>query len=238
MKHIIKQPEPSWFAKYKYMERDGDQKVADPYSILKDDDKKTLREMLIADQGGICAYCMQRIKSNSNGMKIEHYRTFAKYNGTNGLPNLRLTYRNLLGVCLGKSGDAAHCDTFRGDLHPDHQEMLAIDPLDKNCEKLIRFNLDGGRIYSNDKDVDRELNEILNLNHKMLVQNRKKAYNNMMQEMIKKLGTKHKKPKDWTKTDIQKFIDHYNERNKNNDYHPYCQMIVQLLEKRKQRSPK
>jgi hypothetical protein len=35
-------------------------------------DKEDLRVSLVKEQRGICCYCMQRIRSNSDDMKIEH----------------------------------------------------------------------------------------------------------------------------------------------------------------------
>jgi len=90
-----------------------------------------IRDALIRDQGGLCAYCQQRIRALEHShsgrpqMKIEHWipRTES--------PEHHFTWSNLIGVCLGGAHDATsssrhrhvqHCDTSRGNrklfLHP------------------------------------------------------------------------------------------------------------------------
>lgn len=136
-------------------------------------DKDTLRQHLADEQGGICCYCMSRIRPTVESMKIEHWQCQEDY------PNRQLDYRNLLGACRGgegKPGRDQHCDTFKGDLD------LSINPADAACnvEQLIKFP-GSGKIKSDDPDIDRELNEVLNLNHPLLVKNRKSVLDSFFQ---------------------------------------------------------
>lgn len=129
--------------------------------------KDELRAALEAEQGGICCYCMQRIRTTPEGMKIEHWHCQSLF------PGERLRYGNLLGACRGNEGEPweeQHCDTRKGDA------SLKRNPADRRhkVENFIHF-LGNGRIESPDEDFDAEINEVLNLNHPLLVNNRKAA---------------------------------------------------------------
>ena len=128
-------------------------------------DKDLLRQHLVNEQRGICCYCMSRIRATAGEMKIEHWQCREHY------PERQLDYSNLLGACNGgegRPGREQHCDTRKG------QEDLSIHPADPACnvERLIKFP-GSGKIRSDDPDVDRQLNKVLNLNHPQLVANRK-----------------------------------------------------------------
>ena len=128
-------------------------------------DKDALREALVSEQRGLCCYCMGRIRPGANEMKIEHWRCQARY------PNERLSYRNLLGACLGGEGkpsSSQHCDTRKGDAD------LRWNPADPAhaIEARVRYDPDGA-IGSNDATFDAQLNQILNLNLAFLKNNRK-----------------------------------------------------------------
>ncbi len=127
--------------------------------------KDQLRKHLVNEQGGICRYCMSRIRPNTEGMKIEHWQCQDNY------PDRQLDYKNLFGACIGgegRTGREQHCDTSKGN------QDLSINPSDSVCnvERLIKFS-GSGKIKSDYPDIDRELNEVLNLNHPQLVANRK-----------------------------------------------------------------
>ncbi len=136
-------------------------------------DKDTLRQYLVEEQRGICCYCMSRIRPTDAAMKIEHWQCQKKH------PNRQLDYSNLLGACNGGEGRPSkeqHCDTFKGD------SALSINPADPVCniERLVKFP-GSGKIQSDDSNIDRELNEVLNLNHPQLVANRKATLDSFCQ---------------------------------------------------------
>ncbi len=136
-------------------------------------DKDALRQHLVDEQRGICCYCMSRIRPTAEGMKIEHWQCQVNY------PGRQLDYRNLLGACRGgegRPGRDQHCDTYKGNAE------LSINPADPACnvEGLIKFP-GSGKIKSDDPAIDRELNEVLNLNHPQLVANRKATLDSFCQ---------------------------------------------------------
>ncbi len=80
-----------------------------------------IREALCREQGGLCAYCMRRIRPNRDSMKIEHFIPRSRD------PGRMYDWGNLLGVCKGvlrggREGEVLTCDTARGDrplhIHP------------------------------------------------------------------------------------------------------------------------
>jgi uncharacterized protein (TIGR02646 family) len=139
--------------------------------------KQELRENLLNEQGHICCYCMKRIpeKINDNSnisyeMKIEHYQCQSQH------LELQLLYSNLLGACMGNKGKPKNlqtCDTRKGD-----DTTLTINPLNiQNCESLFKYSANGEiSSVNNDTEINRQLNEVLNLNMQTLKENRKQIY--------------------------------------------------------------
>jgi len=173
--------------------------------------KDQLRESLVNEQRGICCYCLSRIRPERKKMKIEHWRCRENY------PNLQLEYGNLLGACRGghgRPGKEQHCDTYKGNTD------LSINPADPACnvEHLIQFP-GSGRIKSDDADLDRELNEVLNLNHPLLVANRKA----LLESFLGAIG-KGQRNNSWFQKRLEKWRgDHGGE------LQPFNQVIVYYL---------
>ncbi len=141
MKYIRKGTEPNSLTRHRNREYSG----FDNYR-----EKDELRKTLLNEQKEICCYCMQRIKKDK--MKIEHWKP------QTGYPDLQLNYKNLLGACLGNEGKPKHlqhCDTKKGD------ELITINPTRHNCEILVKFSK-SGEIYSDDDNINKDLNETLN----------------------------------------------------------------------------
>ncbi len=154
MRAITKGPEPQSLTAHR-------QAAHSDYGNYQD--KDALREALATEQRGLCCYCMERIRPDK--MKIEHWRCQARY------PDEQLSYRNLLGVCLGGEGQPPpfqHCDTKKGDAD------LRWNPANPAhaIEARVRYDLNG-TIKSDDETFNNQLNEILNLNLAFLKNNRK-----------------------------------------------------------------
>ena len=127
--------------------------------------KDDLRRSLMAEQRGVCCYCMGRISGAPTSMKIEHWRCQVDH------PGEQLNYGNLLGACLGGEGQPArlqHCDTRKGD------RDLQWNPADPahHIETRLRYELDGS-IHASDPLFDDQLRKVLNLNLPLLKNNRK-----------------------------------------------------------------
>lgn len=90
-------------------------------------ERQCVREALVRDQRGLCAYCQRRIAADDS-MHIEHWVARSM-----SIPADHFRWTNLLGVCRGVTEDwtrsdrrdrrmVRHCDTSRGQatlfLHP------------------------------------------------------------------------------------------------------------------------
>jgi uncharacterized protein (TIGR02646 family) len=160
MRRIVKHTEPQSLAQHRCTPH------AD-YENLKTEKKDELRQSLVNEQRGLCCYCMQRIRPTKTEMKIEHWQSYERY------PDLRLDYSNLLGACLGNQGqpeENQHRDTRKG------KDPLKFNPADAShrVDQQISFSADG-TIKARDPEFDRQLNDVLNLNLKFLINNRKAA---------------------------------------------------------------
>lgn len=114
-------------------------------------------------RGGICAYCMSRIEDAN---ALESTRDERAAHVEHLLPQSRcshgedIDYHNMVAVCSGERGEgkkALCCDRARG-----HQE-LTVNPTRPETLRSIRYRANG-RVYSEDPDIDKDLNAVLNLN--------------------------------------------------------------------------
>ena len=120
--------------------------------------KNEVKNILLHEQHGICAYCMKRIRMDSHS-RVEHLVPLSKDK------DKAIDYRNMLGVCDGGekiTGDYGHilcCDAHK------KETEISISPLDKFQMDKIAYDKDG-RIYTEPRDeaMERDINEILLLN--------------------------------------------------------------------------
>lgn len=201
MRQIRKGLEPKSLAEY----RSSSGAYFDGYP-----DKDDLRTVLAAEQRGICCYCMSRIHADRERMKIEHWQSRAKY------PSRQLDYSNLLGACPGKAG---HCDASKGD------QDLSKNPTDPlhAVETTLRF-LGDGRIESSDPAFNRELEQVLKLNHPVLVRNRKSTLDSFQRALPKTGAISAAKLENW--------LRRWSGDSGPGELEPYCQVVVYWLQKR------
>ena len=210
MREITKGPEPaSLTAHRKTLHSDYDNYAA------KDD----LRRALVAEQRGLCCYCMGRIRNAPTNMKIEHWKCRSHH------PDEQLNYRNLLGACLGGLGQPIHlqhCDTRKGNRD---LEWNPADPA-HHIETRIRYELDGS-IHADDADFDGQLNAVLNLNIPVLRNNRKGVLDEVLNWWKREKGRIGcPVPRNRLVRERDKHVASNGERP------PYCQVAVWWLEQR------
>ncbi|MBL8170853.1 MAG: TIGR02646 family protein [Acidobacteria bacterium] len=179
-------------------------------------DKPSLRDSLVAEQRGLCCYCLSRISADPAKMKIEHWQSQANF------PEYQLHYSNLLGAChggVGKPPKLQHCDTRKGD------QSLSLNPAnnDHDVERVLHYDNDG-TIRSTDPDFDREINQVLNLNLPLLKNNRKAILSRLIGEISK--GGK------WTNRQFEKKLVEWNGEADKDLLKEYCQVVVYWLRKR------
>lgn len=137
------------------------------YENLPKDDT---RNSLLTEQGHICCYCMRRIPESGKipGSKIEHFLCQDDHSQE------ELNYGNMLLACLGNEGSPKRlqtCDTKKGKLSLTHSPCNQA----RNIEALIKYK-PNGEIYSSDQTFNAELETVLNLNVKNLIDNRRVIY--------------------------------------------------------------
>lgn len=127
--------------------------------------KPALRAALVAEQRGLCCYCMSRISADGQKMKIEHWQSQKNY------PDFQLSFGNLLGACRGGEKGTANqqtCDTRKGDQDLKWNPSIPAHAI----ESRIKYH-NNGEIRSDDPQFDAELDAVLNLNVPLLKNNRK-----------------------------------------------------------------
>lgn len=175
-------------------------------------DKNPIREALVLEQNGLCAYCMGKIVATSSEMKIEHFKSQSNY------PQFQLDYDNMLGCCLGNEGKPEKqqfCDTFKGN------KELSLNPSVKtDFEKMKIIYFDNGKISSENEIFREEIENVLNLNSAFLVSKRKE-----MIISVQHLLNRDKNPR--KKQTIERLIQQYM-----NEKKPYYMAAVSYLEKK------
>ncbi len=155
--------------------------------VVKDD----LRESLINEQEGVCAYCQQTLKVEK--VKIEHYCEQSICNGEDGMEDKRLDYSNLLAVCLGVGGKPTiqHCDTYKANFDKDSGLPIKVNPQLKPHINTISYS-STGLIRSSNKNYDEEMNKFLNLNTRYLKDLRKRKWSKILRIGTDKKGKLNK----------------------------------------------
>jgi uncharacterized protein (TIGR02646 family) len=191
-----------------------------------------LKKALLEEQGYLCAYCMGPISLNRNengkpSVEVEHFISQESNR------QLSLDYKNLLGVCKGRSlthpenEEMHHCDKTKG---PEGKmsgkvKLRKLDPRKPECEKLVIYNANGEiKAHHEDPNIEHDLNKVLNLNNRALVQARKVILDN-----AKKKLESEKPNSQWNKVFLEK---HLNEWQTSTDgrYRSYCMIAVWFLE--------
>jgi uncharacterized protein (TIGR02646 family) len=182
-----------------------------------------VRLALLKEQGFLCAYCMKRISLNLNEnykpqIEIEHYKS------QDNFPEEDLNYMNMLGVCNGtirKETDVIeHCDKSKKS-----GELKRLNPTKKNCsEDLLTYNLNGEiKPITKKPEVEHEINIVLNLNNKYLIEYRLDALDKARKDFEK--DNPQKDGKRWNKEMFIEEIKKYKTK-KNDKFKPYCQFII------------
>ena len=199
-----------------------------PGSTYNDVNRVDVRNSLLTEQGGICAYCMQRIsdKLDDKGQPLTTIEHYVAQKADEGEGNeLTMNYMNMLGICRGNDGSPKHlqhCGNRRG------KTPLSIDPRNPICETLIKYEDTTGKIYSDNPNIDKDLNETLGLNGENLINNRKRIIS--IARLVMQNKYKKKKNKSWSKSDLQSEINRW--KSKSDKYEEYCMAAVFYLERK------
>jgi len=238
MKKIFKSKEPESLKAYKkIISNFDDEKLYENFNLKSrsgclNNKVDNLRRHLLEDQGYICCYCMARIDCNYS--KIEHLKPQSKALVTNNYFH-QIDYQNLFIACCGKNIDKkaykscetygnknsnTYCDTFKKEKELNYVNLLS------DIQGKLKYKKNG-EIYSENLNINKEINGVLNLNCKTLKNNRKVSYYELIILLNKKLGSK----KTWSRSSIKVYIDKYKNRDSKNKFKPLSEMFVYFLEK-------
>ena len=165
--------EPILLTKYRNMDGSTYKDMHGAYLGGNKDVYNVVLDALLEEQGHLCAYCMCKIPDKSGKARIEHIIPQSKE------PDAALDYRNMLAVCYGNDASVIPefktCDARRGN------RDLSLNPLNQSTLTSIKYKNDG-RIFSDNEEVNKELNDILNLNcqARLLSSSRKQALDAMI----------------------------------------------------------
>lgn len=199
MIRIIKSREPS-----EWIER----KNTPGYSYESD---PALRGSLLAEQGYICAYCMNRIDTANS--KIEHVKCRSRY------PELALTYANMVICCEGKTDNELHCDSSKSD------KDIGFDLFSSFFVNTISYRSKSGKILSSNSQYDDEINNVLNLNQSTIQTNRLHVLNGVIDVL-------NKKKQEWGKGSIRQLLVKWQSKDRENKLNPYCGIVIWFLNKK------
>lgn len=209
MKHILKSTEPVAWKNWCKTPGAGFRAIPE------------LKEALLNEQGYICCYCMKRIDAHT--MDVEHWQT------QTARPELRMAYTNLMASCVPptvfEGEEHEHCNRKRDSL------PLGINPLDRlaNCDETISYNSKDGKVVCT--DFQNDLDNILNLNCKPLMRNRKGVIDATVQVMNKTLSIAQKNTR-WKKQALNKEMKRWSSKDDDGMFREYCMVAVYYLKKK------
>ena len=159
------------------------------YEDLPTEPREDIRKQMWMEQKGLCAYCMCKL-NDFRDVRIEHYVVRNPEDGEYNAAST-LDYKNMLGVCFGNSlqpgtrEEDRTCDAHRGN------KPLTVNPYNLTSIRKIRYTTEG-YIYSDDENINTDVNETLNLNSKArsLPENRKAVLTQTKQEIMRLCGKK------------------------------------------------
>lgn len=186
---------------------------------------------LLEEQGYVCAYCMRRIPCKDRlyrkdgttyvltdeDHRVEHMQSRENHE------DKKLDYSNMVICCPGHIGNEDHCDRLKG------SRDISFSPLDSSFIETLSYKTDG-EIVSSNEQYNKEINEVLNLNTKILKENRKSTWEAVKKELIARNGGKP-----WNKSILSKYVEKYSSRHERNGklkLIPYCGVVLFFLQKK------
>lgn len=131
--------------------------------------KTRIREALLSEQHGLCAYCMKRITNDGSVTTIEHFYPLSKSKSK------AMDYQNMIGACNGgRDGAVTCCDKSKQNTILQYVSPFSNDI--ENCFVYSRF----GEITVNPgyqteeirKGIQNEIDTVLRLNGRIDVSSR------------------------------------------------------------------
>lgn len=134
--------------------------------------KAQLLEALLKEQGGLCAYTMRRIDNSS--AHVEHIKPQSRCRAD--VHGSDLDYDNLV-ACFPRDGmmTAYRYGAQKKDRWWENDGAEFVSPLQKACERVLRFGIDGQIEAVGTGAAPRTTINVLGLDHKSLTEDRKRV---------------------------------------------------------------
>ncbi len=174
-----------------------------------------LRHALIAEQFGLCAFCMRRIpvkdQTEKETSKIAHLLSRTHH------PDQQLNYNNMVAACPGMINGDAHCDKSQ----ESHDITL---PLFRSAlQDTITYSSKDGAIKSKTPEWDAEIQKVLNLNNELLKKNRAETLEGIRIVLDRKA---------WKLSQLQVLLQQWENADQDGLLKPYCGIVIWYLRRK------
>lgn len=216
MRFIKKGGEPFDFANWKKAMRDSPQNLL--YDSLSSEQKETLKEGLLKEQGYLCAYTMRRLDAVGN-CHIEHLIP------QNQDASKDLDYGNMLACFPKDGGDTKH--GYGAPIKGGKRVVLNenfVSPLTPACEQHFLYTKDGS--VSATDEVAKQTVQMLKLDHPNLTELRKQAAETHgLTLAVRSMRTKRKLK---SVADARRFANAVLQPDANGKLEPFCVALAQI----------
>ena len=120
--------------------------------------------------------------------------------------------------CPGAVDGNFHCDKSK-----DNSD-ITFDLFQQRCMDTLSYSTGDGTIRSSDDTYDREINEVLNLNHALLKRNRHRTLTGVINQLNKKDS--------WKRSQIRTLLNEWDSKDGEGIYKPYNGIVVWFLKKK------
>lgn len=174
-----------------------------------------LREALIAEQFGLCAFCMRRIpvkdQAEKETSKIAHLLSRTRH------PDQQLNYKNMVAACPGMINGTPHCDKSQ------ESHDITLPLFRRSLQDSITYSSNDGAIKSQVPDWDAEIQNVLNLNNEMLKKNRSETLEGIRSVLD---------GKDWKLAQLKELLQHWENPGQDGLLKPYCGIVIWYLRRK------
>ena len=166
--------EPGELHAWKELQRENG--IEPEYQNLPRPERDAMESTLYTEQTGQCVYCGRRISLDAHGkFHVEHFRPRSKY------PDLQLDHANLFLSC-GPEGKDGHRQTCGGFKRSWFDEERHVPPAPESCAERFRFR-SSGHIAGDGAPEAEKMIEVLNLNHRELVTERRTLIESLHEDL-------------------------------------------------------
>lgn len=226
MRCIEKRREPKTVTETKCATTTNLSRTATARDAFNQIDKGAVREQLVHEQGGLCAFCIRGIDAEAKDQRGEPLMKIAHRMPIAVNPNEALNWQNLLGSCDGGQryeGAPATCDCAQG------SEALTVDPTQQGSVQRLDYehgDREGLFITSDDPVLRLDVVNTLALNTGHLPALREATWK-AFRELCKRKG-----PKGYGKPVLRQYFPVWlNERSHRGRLPPFLGVVEKMLQR-------